>query len=475
MVSTLSSAPAWSRAIIQPDQPFGPVILSVKSGQVPNGLNGSLYLNGAGRLERGKQRVGHWFDGDGAVLAIHFRSGQATGVYRYVQTSGYQAEAEAGQFLFGGYGMTPSGWLWERWQRGLKNAANTSVLAVQDRLLALWEGDWPYALDLTTLATKGRDPLNGLEVNSPFSAHPKRDPQTGYIYNIGVSLGQNPTLRLYRCDAWGRLQQHGAIPISRLFLHDFVMADRYLVFVFAPLQLNFWPLLFQVTSFSDALVWHPENGTEIMIVDRETFSVVSQFTTEPWFQWHFGNGYLEGDGSISLDVVRYPDFSINRRLKEVAHGKTTTSAPGALWRIRLDPQGQLLDTYELLGQSCEFPSFDPAVVGQPHRYTYLSLHRSGTDLQSELLDTVGCFDHQTSTLTVADYGDGYYPSEPIFVRNTEDPEHSWLLILVFNSHSERSEIWILDAAHVDEQPLCCLELPQKVSLRFHGTWHASQH
>jgi len=39
---------------------------------IPEGLRGSLYRNGPARLERGGVRVGHWFDGDGAILAVHF-------------------------------------------------------------------------------------------------------------------------------------------------------------------------------------------------------------------------------------------------------------------------------------------------------------------------------------------------------------------------------------------------------------------
>jgi len=53
-------------------------------------------------VERGGVRVGHWFDGDGTILAVNFTDAGATGVYRYVQTDGYK-EAAAGQLLYGNY------------------------------------------------------------------------------------------------------------------------------------------------------------------------------------------------------------------------------------------------------------------------------------------------------------------------------------------------------------------------------------
>ena len=134
---------AWAGAIAQPAQEFSLTPLSVVAGAIPSDLNGSLYRNGPGRLERQGQRVSHWFDGDGAVLAVHFEQGQAQATYRYVQSAGYLDEEAADQFLYSGYGSLAPGPFWQRWNAQLKNAANTSVLALPDKLLALWEGGCP--------------------------------------------------------------------------------------------------------------------------------------------------------------------------------------------------------------------------------------------------------------------------------------------------------------------------------------------
>ena len=187
-----SSQRAWAKAIAKSAKEFDLTPLPVLSGKIPEGLRGTLYRNGPGRLERGDRCVGHWFDGDGAILAVHFTDAGAKGIYRYVKTKGYLAEAKAGKFLYGNYGMTEPGPIWNHWLHLLtnndpfKNTANTSVLALPDKLLALWEGGNPHALDLQTLETKGLDNLKGLASNQPYSAHPKRDPQTGEIYNIGI-------------------------------------------------------------------------------------------------------------------------------------------------------------------------------------------------------------------------------------------------------------------------------------------------
>jgi len=69
---------------------------------------------------------------------VNFTDAGATGVYRYVQTDGYK-EAAAGQLLYGNYGMTAPGPIWNQWLKPINNVANTSVLALPDKLLALWE------------------------------------------------------------------------------------------------------------------------------------------------------------------------------------------------------------------------------------------------------------------------------------------------------------------------------------------------
>jgi hypothetical protein len=68
---------AWAKAIAQPAQEFPLTPLSVISGQPFPPTCRQPYRNGPGRLERQGQRVSHWFDGDGAVLAVHFAEGQA--------------------------------------------------------------------------------------------------------------------------------------------------------------------------------------------------------------------------------------------------------------------------------------------------------------------------------------------------------------------------------------------------------------
>ncbi|HEY9669291.1 MAG TPA: carotenoid oxygenase family protein [Coleofasciculaceae cyanobacterium] len=463
---------AWANAIAQPAQEFPPTPLPILSGKIPEGLRGSLYRNGPARLERGGMRVGHWFDGDGAILAVHFTDAGATGLYRYVQTAGYKQEAATGKFLYGNYGMTAPGPIWNQWLKPIKNAANTSVLALPNKLLALWEGGNPHALDLQTLETRGTDDLTQLKGEAPFSAHPKRDPKTGEIFNFGVVAGPNATLKVYKSDSTGKIIQQGSVPLKGLpLVHDFVMAGQYLVFFVPPVRVNLLPTAIGLSNYSDALEWQPNQATQIIVFDRESLSLVSRGETEPWFQWHVSNGYTEANGSVVADFVHYPDFQTNQYLKEVATGQTHTKAPGTLWRVSLNPQtGKVTQLQELLDRACEFPVVPPLVVGHVSPDVYLSVHRDGVDITQEMFGAIARFQPKTDTLTIADLGENRYPSEPLYAADALNCDRGWVLTVVYDGNSDTSQVVVFDRDALNDEPVCRLGLPSVIPHSFHGKW-----
>jgi len=482
MVSTpsRSTQKAWAKAIGKPAEEFDLTSLLIRSGAIPTGLLGTLYRNGPGRLERGGKKVGHWFDGDGAVLAVHFRATGASAVYRYVQTTGYLTEAAQDRFLYANYGMTDPQGVWNFWWRvltkqdSLKNTANTSVLALPDRLLALWEGGQPHALDLETLETIGVETLGVLQPTQPYSAHPLRDPLTGEIYSIGVDSQAN--LHLYKSDRTGQIKKQAVIKLDGLpFIHSFALAGRYLIFFLPPLAMNKLAVLFGIKSYSHSLEWQAGEGTKILVIDRETFEIVSRGETEPWFQWHFGNACVEADGLVRLDLVRFTDFDrTNEYLREVATGVTHTVANGNLWEVRLDPKtAQIISMQTVIDRSCEFPVVAPESIGQPWRYTYLALERKSVVDGSEFFGAIGCFDYQTGTLIEADLGENMYTVEPLYVADALNSERGWIVTIVFDGNLERSEVWIFDASRLNDGPVCRLALPTVIPFSYHGTWHCS--
>ena len=472
-----SSKKAWVKAFQKPATEFPLTPLSIIEGEIPASLNGTLYRNGPGRFERGGISVGHWFDGDGAILAVHFNStsnlspsqggikGGASAVYRYVQTEGFTQEASAGKLLYGNYGMTAPGAVWNQWLKPIKNAANTSVLALPDKLLALWEGGSPHALDLHNLDTFGKDDLDGLDGGLAYSAHPKVDSETGEIFNFGVSVGLTATLNVYKSDATGRIIKKAAHKLDGVpLLHDFVLAGGYLIFLIPPVRLNLLMPAVGLSCFSDSLEWQPSKGTQILVCDRDTLDIISRSETEPWFQWHFSNGYIDDSGAVIVDIASYEDFQTNQFLKEVPTGETHTASQSKLTRVSINPQtGKVSNIETLFDRHCEFPIVPQQNVGKFSRYTYLSTVKEGTDISKEILNSIARFDRKTDTITEAKFGENRYPSEPIYA-------HGFILTVVYDGDSDCSELWIFDADKLDEKPVCKLSLPSVIPPGFHGSW-----
>ena len=79
-------------------------------------------------------------------------------------------------------------------------------------------------------------------------------------------------------------------------------------------------------------------------------------------------------------------------------------------------------------------------------------------------------DH-TSEIAIADMGDSCYPAEPIFVPNRDNIESGWLITVVYDGNTDKSEVRIYQSDRLqDNEPLCRLALPSVIPPGFHGTW-----
>jgi all-trans-8'-apo-beta-carotenal 15,15'-oxygenase len=465
---------AWSTLFAQPAKPFPLTEIPVLQGKVPENLRGRLFRNGPGRLSRGDRQMGHWFDGDGGILGIYFTESGVKAQYRYVETPYFLEEEAANQLLYSGYGTLAPEKIWQRWGKPVKNAANTSVLPLGDRLLTLWEGGKPYALDAETLATLGEETL-GLNKTDTFSAHHKIQPDTGEIYNFGVTFGKDAVFQLYKCAPSGKVKQRYSFTIPNFsglpLVHDFVLAGDYVIFCVCPVRLQMLPVLLTTKSFSDTLQWRPELGTDIVICDRHSLQPISFSKQEAWFQWHFTNGCVNDQGEILLEMVRYPDFASNQQFVEIPQGKIQTKTKGTLWQYRLNPQtAEVLESFELCDYGCEFPTVHDANTGKTWDQTFMGIYRQTSDIGHELINAIASFDQKSQQLTIADMGANHYPSEPIPVQNPENPDQTWILTVIFNAPAHRSELRIYDGDRLNDDPICILELPEIIPASFHGKW-----
>lgn len=466
----------WKKAFLKSPNEFISVPLELISGSVPENLSGSLYSIGPGVLERNRERIAHWFDGDGGILKVDFTSEVASATYRYVRTEAFKQEQAEGKFSFGSYGRLPSGSFWQKLTVPIKNRANSGIIALGDRLWTLWTAGSPYIVNAGDLSTVGIHPNFGsTKEESPYSSSAKVDPDTGNIYNFGIEYGTKAKLKLYCSDRNGKLIQQKDLPLDGFpYIHNFILAGKYLVFFIPPLRLKLMPFLSKLKSFSECLSWQPEEGTQVLIVNRQDFKIVSQRKTNSWFGWNYGNGCVNEEGKIVAEVVAYQDFEINKFLATVPSDRIYPCSKGNLVEITVNPvTGKVEKNEKLLATPGESPMVIPSLLGKPWRFTYLFIYSQFRDSLPNLPDLVACRDRHTGELTTA------YQEEDCFhvimtpVRYQENSQPEWLIVQVFNATANRSEIWILAGDKIDCEPIAKLVLPEVIPFGFTGVWQES--
>ena len=456
----------WSAGFRSLEEEHGYRIDEVE-GHVPPWLRGTLFRNGSGRNELAGHWFPHWFDGDGMIAAVRFDDQGIHFRNRYVATDNYRDETRAQRIMHRGFGkMRPGGVLANAF-RLPANVSNTSVLMEGDRLLSLWEGGPPVAMDPATLATRGVDDFGG-KVKA-FSAHPKRDPDTGELFNFGIDYGAKCTLTPYRL-ARGTLAALPKVPLPYAVMnHDFVLTKNHLVFCIGPILSTPLAFLLGFKSFDGALHWEGGKPTLILLVPRDG-GKPRIIETDAFFQFHFANGYEE-DGALVLDLARYPDYlTIGRVLGDYWKSEWPARGTATLTRLIVDlASGKVASRTYDTGTANEFPIINPAYVGKPHRFAYIACNPA--DRVRGLQQQLARVDVQSGAVARHDFGPNGYPGEPFFIASPGGAEDDGVIVTpVFDAARQRTDIVGLDARDLAARPLFVARLRHHLPFMLHGTF-----
>jgi all-trans-8'-apo-beta-carotenal 15,15'-oxygenase len=444
-------------------------------GEIPIDLNGTLFRNGPGLLDIGGRRIHHPFDGDGMVCAFSFGNGRAHFRNRYVQTQGYLEEQQAEKILYRGVFGTqkPGGWLANLLDLRLKNIANTNIIYWGDKLLALWEAAEPHRLDPQTLETIGIDYLDGvLQPGSAFAAHPRIDSACQFdqnepcLVNFAIKPGLSSNITIYELNAAGEVvRQHVHAVPGFAFMHDFAITPNYCVFFQAPMSFNPIPYLLGLKGAGQCLQVRKNQPTQIVVIPRNGTDPVQLIPVDAGFVFHHANAF-EQDGQLYIDSICYatlPDIEPDEDYLQV---KFEALDPGQLWRFQVNLQTQTVDRQLIDPRCCEFPVVHPNHVGRPYRYLYSGAAHA--PVGNAPLQALLKLDWQTGDQKLWSAAPRGFVGEPQFVArpNGTAEDDGWLLTLVFNAETDRSELVILDAC--DLQPVATLRLKHHVPYGLHG-------
>jgi all-trans-8'-apo-beta-carotenal 15,15'-oxygenase len=368
--------------------------------------------------------------------------------------------------------MTPApSWLRRVGGRFTKNAANTSVTLWQGRLFGLFEGGVPTEIDPESLETVGETNLEGTVLRN-FSAHPHRVPKRKTLYNFALRYERHCSIDLFALPDEGKATRFGSVRCSHnVMIHDWIATENHLVFLVSPVLFNTFRYLLGLGAYADNLKWRPELGTEILVIPIDAPDQAVRFDAEPFFVWHFANGF-EREGELVVDFVRYEDFKSQETLTQFMTGPSTQPYTGRLSRVRIDPAKKTLKSERLADAICEFPTVSPRVWAEPHRFTYIAVNGSA-EAAHGLHDTVLKVDVETGRSHAFDLGgSGRYASEALFAPRPggQNEDDGYAIVPIYDAQADATHYAVFDASRPSEPALARAHFDHHIPFTFHGTY-----
>ncbi|MBC3872599.1 carotenoid oxygenase family protein [Undibacterium flavidum] len=436
-------------------------------GKLPSDLRGNFYRNGPGLFERGGQRYHHWFDGDGMVHAWRFTDQGVAHQARFVRTKKFVAEQQAGEFLVPAFGTAIKAKIPMRSADSM-NAANTNVVQMGGRLLALWEGGSAHGLDAQNLQTQGVVTWAPELAGMPFSAHPKVEAD-GTLWNFGTMMGK---LILYQFSPQGKLLKHHVMngPNSAM-VHDFVVSQKHLIFLFSPIALNIDKLKSGV-SMVEAMEWQAQESTKVLIVEKADFSKSRLLELPALMVFHFGNAWEENN-VIHLDFVKSADMgNFQNWMPKIMRGEDVSSEPSTPAFLSIDLSRQRISMTER-SENLEFPRVDPRVVGQRNQFIYYPVAINKTE--NNALNGVMRLDRESGKTDSFDFGDRCRLEEHVVVPKSVASKEgeAWLVGVGFDIQRQTSFASVFDAQNLAAGPVALAHLPYWLPHCFHGNFYSS--
>lgn len=438
------------------------------SGTLPEDLRGTLYRVVPTGFNWPKGSFTHWFEGHGQVHAIRLGPEGARYTNRFVETEALARSRRTGRPVRN-FATVPNSlpdWL----DRGFYPTANTNVLKLGDRLLALQEGSLPVALDPRSLRTLGPDDL-GFLAGQGYSAHPHLDPRRGEIVAASLAYGRTGRMHVSRLDRTGGLLHRFSLdlPYAPVMVHDFGLSERHVAIPVFPQITHPIKLLLGMESLAYDSEWAPEKGAFVLMTDRDGGNL-RRYELPPMYAFHVINCFDEQD-TLVLDMVCFASGEIVKQIGRLPISGVDGVERGYAQRFRLHADGRV-DIERLSETPMEFPRIDPRNQGQahPHAYAVGARATEPRDL-SEFFGRVVKFSLGREEYWEAPSGHIVGEAVPI----AKDGHHTevWLLSVVYDPERHLSRLVVLDGEDPSSGPVAELGLPHHMPLGFHGNFHRS--
>jgi carotenoid cleavage dioxygenase-like enzyme len=496
--------------------------LYVTEGHWPTDMVGSVFIVGPDKRQPG----GHWFAEQGLLCKIHLvpdSKGRVVVQHRRIRTPLDRIRARAPQLFKTLLFMELSPF-------GLSNLANTNVQPIDDRLFIGYDAGRPLEVDPETMEfltpvganDEWLQSLPGtLEPGISVAAHPAADHEDRRLWFVNYSpMPINREVSIAAWDLEGPIRRWRISGMSEFdSIHDIKVTEDFLVFTDLPFVTE--PQVFQGLPPT-----RPNKDTTTMwIVSKADLAGTPVGGTVPCREvilpmptGHLSVDYENPGGRIRVFLEHVPiqDLMIMLRRDEYSHftgglidpnyeGLVTLAVqPGCVGRYVIDAySGQVLDqelAYDdrfwgavLATKDESSPrararqgdlwyaslGYDPALVPETwwRLYADAGLHHlvDPHELPTEPIPAgLARFDREAMKVAeVFSFPPGVFAHPPTFVprRGSTEPDDGYIVCVVHRDSPK--EIWVFDAAHVEDGPLAVATAKDfNPPLLLHSCWMA---
>ena len=441
--------------------------LEVIEGAIPTDIDGVYLRNTENQIHQPLGRF-HPFDGDGMIHQISFQNGKASYRNRFVRTRGFEAEQEAKGSLWGGLADPVN--LAKRPGFGahgsLKDSSSTDVVVHAGKALStFYQCGEGYHLDPLTLETEGVAPWVPID---GISAHPKVDEATGELMFFNYSK-YAPYLHYGLVDADNRLVvlQPIDLPGPRL-PHDMAFTEHYAIVNDLPV---FWDAKLLERNIH-AVRMHEGIPSRFGLIPRRG-GEVRWFEAAPTYVLHWLNAYEEGDEVILDGYFQEEPTPAPREDALPGFGPMMAyldeqSFKPKLHRWRFNLKTGATTEAHLDDRIMEFGMINARYAGKPYRYGYSTVSKPGWFLFTGFIKN----DLVSGYSWTYDLGPGRYGSEAPFAPRigATAEDDGYLVSFITDENTGRSECILLDAARIQDGPVCRIALPHKLCSGTHAVW-----
>ncbi len=436
-------------------------------GEPPHWLHGTLFRNGPGRYDRGRQSVNHWFDGLALLHAFKLAGTTLTYRSRFVRSADFRVAQSSGRIGYPGFACDPCRSLFRKVMSAFFVDAtenpNISIIKQAHQYLALTELPVSMEFDPETLRSKAPFVYSDSLPDGSTTAHPHQDGAS--LFNLILHYSAVTSYRLYEQIGDGPRKEFARVPVREpSYVHSFGLTENYAILTCPPFQVTPWRLLTRNRPFIENFRWKPEAQTRFHLLGRARCPALQKtLLGEPIFVFHHVNCY-EQEQTVIVDLVAYENADIIEELRLSALAQPRPIPFGQLRRYRLDLRKNTAERMSTSRHRLELPRINERFNTRSYRFVY---GVGAIQEQSLFYDRLIKLDVASDRATFWSEPNTF-PGEPIFVPGPdgETEDQGVLLSVVLGAEGSRSFLLLLNAQDLEE--IARAWLPTVVPHGFHG-------